>query len=180
MNVRIPILLILAVLVITPMATAADGVPTQAFRDEHAEVKEHLDHLHQMVGSMASADAAAQQKTAKFVAKFLREHILEHAKWEEERLYPAVDKRTHAGTHPFTGTMRYEHKIVGRWIEELGTMASGEKLDGVAFARKADRLLGLIAAHFEEEEEVLLPILDKSTTREELEKELGLDAKKPH
>ena len=178
MNVRIYILCILGVLMITSLAAAADGVPTQAFRDEHAEVKEHLDHLHQMVGSMASADAAAQRKTAKFVAKFLTEHILEHAKWEEERLYPAVDKRTHAGAHPFTGTMRYERTIVGRWIEELGSMAAAEKLDAVAFARKADRLLGLIAAHFEEEEEVLLPILDKSTTRAELEKELGLDKKK--
>jgi hypothetical protein len=73
--------------------------------------------------------------------------------------------------------MRYEHTIVGRWIDELAAMAAGPTLDAKAFARKSDRLLGLIAAHFEEEEEVLLPILDRATTREELEKELGLEPK---
>ncbi|MHB8999974.1 MAG: hemerythrin domain-containing protein [Thermoanaerobaculia bacterium] len=148
---------------------------TEAFRAEHAEVKEHLAHLDQMAGSLAANDAAAQRRTAGFIAKFLKDHILSHAQWEEAHLYPAVDKRTHAGEYPFTGSMRYEHIIVGRSIAELETMAAAESIDATRFARKTDRLLGLIAAHFEEEEEVLLPILDKSTTREALEKELGMD-----
>jgi hypothetical protein len=53
-------------------------------------------------------------------------------------------------------------------------MAAKPGFNAVQFARKTDRLLGLISAHFEEEEEVLLPVLDKSTTRKALEKELGL------
>lgn len=164
-----------ALAIAAPVAMAAER-PTEGFREEHAEVKVHLEHLHDMAGSMAGADAAAQRKSAKFVAKFLADHILTHAEWEEAHLYPAVDARTHAGEYPFTGSMRYEHRIVKRWIEELGTLAAAESVDAVAFVRKTDRLLGLISAHFEEEEEVLLPILDKTMTREEVEKALGKGA----
>jgi hemerythrin-like domain-containing protein len=167
----------IAVLLVSaaPVVFAADDSrPTESFRQEHAEVKVHLEHLDQMVGTMAAAEAAQQKKTAAFVVKFLREHIVEHAKWEEERLYPAVDRRTHGGDHPFTESMRYEHTIIGRWIDELGAMAATAPFDANGFARQSNRLLGLIAAHFEEEEEVLLPILDRTMTREELEKELGL------
>jgi hemerythrin-like domain-containing protein len=164
------------VLSAAPIVFAADGLrPTESFRQEHAGLKVHLEHLDEMLGSMQPAEATQQKKTAAFVVKFLREHIVDHAEWEEKRLYPAVDRRTHAGDHPFTESMRYEHTIIGRWIEELGTMAADPTFDAKGFARKADRLLGLIAAHFEEEEEVLLPILDRTTTREELERELGLE-----
>lgn len=110
------------------------------------------------------------------VVKFLDEHIRKHAEWEEAHLYPAVDKRTTAGTHPFTESMRYEHRIVGRSIDQLAAMAKDPAPNATVFARSADRLLGLIAAHFEEEEEVLLPILDKAMTKEQFEAELGVHA----
>jgi hemerythrin-like domain-containing protein len=170
----IPILA-LALAAAGPLA-AADGRPTASFRAAHAEVKEHLAHLDEKAGMLASQDAAARKETAGFIARFLREHILTHAAWEEKRLYPAVDARTHAGAHPFTATMRYEHRVIERSIGDLGAAAARPELDAVRFARSADRLLGLIAAHFEEEEEVLLPVLDASTTREALEKELGMEA----
>lgn len=177
---RMKSLMAAAVLLTALPLAAADERATASFRKEHMEVKEHLGHLDAMAGSMATADAAAQKKTAGFIAKFLNDHILSHAKWEEQRLYPAVDKRTHAGEYPFTGSMRYEHTIIGRSIAELGTLAAKSDLDAKEFARKTDRLLGLIAAHFEEEEEVLLPILDKKTTRAELEKELGMNEAHKH
>jgi hemerythrin-like domain-containing protein len=129
-----------------------------------------------MAGSMIKSDAEAQRKTANKVVEFLRDHILAHAEWEERHLYPAVDKRVHAGEHPFTASMRYEHRIIGRWIDELRQLAAKPSVDAAGFVRNTDRLLGLITAHFEEEEEVLLPILDQRTTKEELEKELGLEA----
>ena len=180
MKIRLMQSLALAsLLLIAPLALAADRA-TESFREEHAEVKVHLQHLHDMSGSMAGSDSDAQRKTAKFVAKFLTEHILTHATWEEQHLYPAVDKRTHTGEYAFTTSMRYEHRIVGREIAELNELAAGDALDAVAFARKTDRLLGLISAHFEEEEEVLLPILDKATTREALEKELEMGGHAKH
>lgn len=162
----------------TAPAFAAD-LPTAPFRQEHVEIKEHLGHLDVMAGSLPSAQAEEQRRTMTMIAKFLDEHIRTHAEWEEAYLYPAVDKRTLAGPNPFTATMRYEHRIVGRSIEALSKMAADPNASATEFARATDRLLGLIRAHFEEEEEVLLPILDKSMTKEQFEAELGGHATHP-
>jgi len=166
--------LALVALTLTLTASAfADDRPTAPFRAEHVEVKEHLGHIDAMIGSLPTAPAASQRQTMTMVANFLHEHIRKHAEWEEAKLYPAVDRRTHEGKYPFTASMRYEHRIVGRGIDDLAARAKAETIDAVAFARAADRLVGLIQAHFEEEEEVLLPILDATMTQEEFAKELG-------
>src|SRR5688500_18408140 len=155
-------------------ATAfAAELPTAPFRQEHVEIKEHLQHLDTMIGSLPTAKAEEQRRTMSTVAKFLNDHIRNHAEWEEAHLYPAVDKRTLSGPNPFTATMRHEHRIVGRSIDALLKMAADPSSSAITFARSADRLLGLISAHFEEEEEVLLPILAMSMTKEEFEAELG-------
>jgi hemerythrin-like domain-containing protein len=60
-----------------------------------------------------------------------------------------------------------------RWTDELAALASAPGPDVTAFARRADNLLGLIWAHFEEEEELLLPILDRTMSHEEFEHEIG-------
>lgn len=149
------------------------GLPTANFRVEHESIREHLEHIAAMVGSLGPKPAAERRETMAFVARFLDEHIRSHAAAEEAVLYPAVDRRAASGPHPFTATMRWEHTIVGRWIDALAREAAKPEPDPVAFARQADRLLGLITAHFEEEEEVLLPILDATMTREEFEREVG-------
>ena len=161
------------VLTLSAASAFAADLPTAPFRREHVEIREHLGHLDSMIGGLPAAPPAEQRRTMNMVVKFLNEHIRKHAQWEEAHLYPAVDKRTHAGTHPFTESMRYEHRIVERSIDALASMAADPAATAATYARSAARLLGLIAAHFEEEEEVLLPILDKSMTKEELEKELG-------
>lgn len=147
--------------------------PTDPFRREHAEIKEHLDHLKVEVGKIGSAVPEEQQTSMAHVVRFLREHIKPHADWEERVLYPAVDRRAASGPNPFTASMRYEHRIVGRWTDELARMASASPPDTTGFARRADNLLGLIWAHFEEEEEVLLPILDRAMSKEEFDREIG-------
>lgn len=106
------------------------------------------------------------------ITKFFKEEIKPHAEWEERKLYPAVDKRATKGPEIFTATMRYEHKVVARWIEQLDTLATSKTANAALFTRKTDQLLGLLYAHFEEEEEVLLPILDKSMTPAEFKEEI--------
>jgi hypothetical protein len=69
--------------------------------------------------------------------------------------------------------MRYEHRIVGRWIGELRAEADKPKIEAAKFARRTDNLLGLIWAHFEEEEEVLLPFIDNGMSKVQFERELG-------
>ncbi len=127
----------------------AAALATQSFRDEHARVKAHLDHAAQL----PPADAL----------KFFESEIVPHAKWEEEKLYPLIDGL--AGTtekNRYTSTMRHEHRIVGRWIALLREHL--RKNDKAAFSRRAENLVGLVQAHFEEEEEVLLPWADRTMT----------------
>lgn len=148
------------------------GIPSQQFRTEHVEIKKHLSHVEKWAGDISTSKSIEQKKLMLKIVTFFKEHIKPHAEWEEKKLYPAVDKRANKGGEVFTSTMRYEHKIVGRWIEELEKESASKTPNSKLFTRKTDQLLGLIIAHFEEEEEVLLPILDKSMTPEEFKEEI--------
>lgn len=167
----------LAALVATSPAqgqkTTTDPRPTAAFRTEHKEVREHLGHVHEWTGALSKQQPAEQRKTAQKVASFFEKHIEPHAAWEERFLYPVVDKLAGGGVNAFTSTMRYEHRIVGRWTAELRAEADKPKIDAAKFARRTDNLLGLLWAHFEEEEEVLLPFVDRSMSKEQFERALG-------
>ena len=172
----IPVFLSVALaLLVAPLAAPAaeDSRPSAGFRAQHAEIQIHLGHLDGMLSSLEGAAVDEQRKTMAFVARFLDEHIRSHAAWEEAKLYPLVDSRASQGGEPFSASMRYEHGIVGRGIDELAALAGAATPDAKAFARAGQRLLGVISAHFEKEEEVFLPILDRTMTREELEKALG-------
>lgn len=156
------------------------GLPTQKFRDEHQQVKVHLGHVAEWVGNLQTAPADQKKQLAQKVVAFFEKDIKPHAEWEEANLYPVIDQLTGATKERFTSSMRYEHKIIGRWIDELAAEAKKPQPDYVAFSRRADNLLGLIHAHFEEEEQVLLPYADKKMTRAEFEKAVKLGAAHRH
>ena len=150
-----------------------DERPTAAFRAEHREVQKHLRHVQEWMGALPAQAPAEQKKTAQKVVVFFEKHIKPHAEWEERFLYPVVDKLAGGGANAFTSTMRYEHRVVGRWIGELRAESDKTKIDAAKFARRTDNLLGLLSAHFEEEEEVLLPFIDKGMSKAQFERELG-------
>lgn len=156
---------------------ASGELPTASFRAEHVEIQQHLQHVHEWTGTLAAGDPAAKQTAQKVVA-FLEGHIEPHAAWEERVLYPIVDELA-GGPSAFTSTMRYEHRVVGRWIAELRAESEQPALDAVKFARRADNLLGLIWAHFEQEERVLLPFIDRGMSKAQFEQKLR-DAGSPH
>jgi len=176
----------LALLVLVAAAPTAgekpmtDDRPTAAFRGEHREMQEHLRQVHEWVGALPTQQPSEQRKTAQKVATFFEKHIKPHAEWEERFLYPIVDKLAGGGPNAFTSTMRHEHRIVGRWSGELRAEADRPNIDATKFARRADNLLGLIWAHFEEEEDVLLPFIDKGMSKPQFEHELGPEAGAHH
>lgn len=136
----------------------AAALATQSFREEHARVKAHLDH--------------AAQLTPAEALKFFETEIVPHAEGEEEKLYPLIDSL--AGTtekNRYTATMRHEHRIVGRWIGLL--RENLRKGDKAAFAARVQNLVGLVQAHFEEEEEVLLPWADRTMSAAEFQAAMG-------
>ena len=147
---------------------------TEPFRREHAEIHEHLSHIDGLAGTLDGQSAGMQHETMARIVRFFKTHILAHAASEERFLYPVVDRfaGVGAGTSTFTSSMRYEHRMVERWINELERMSTSSVPDFRAFARRVDNLLGLINAHFEEEEEILLPILEANMTPEQFQKEI--------
>lgn len=145
---------------------------TQPFRDEHVVIKEHLGHLEQMVDAVVAAAPAERSAAMERVVNAFEDHIAAHAAWEEEYLYPVVDRLAGNTEYPFTAAMVQEHRIVGRWIGALREIQAGASPDARAFARQATKLIGLIQAHFEDEEEVLLPVIDAKMSKAEFEAEV--------
>jgi len=160
-----------AALLCTP-AFAAEELVTQPFRDEHVVIWEHLGHIQHMIEMVEGLMGEEAREPMQRVVDAYESHIASHAQWEEENLYPVVDRLAGAGDYTFTASMVHEHRIVGRWIDELRAIQTSAQPDGAVFVQKASMLLGLISAHFEVEEEVLLPVLDSQMSQEEFEHEV--------
>jgi hemerythrin-like domain-containing protein len=136
--------------------------PTRPVRHEHAQLQRRLEHLAEQAGNLLRG-GPAPRRTAQGVVDLLKEHVLDHAHTEQRTLYPAVD--AFVGCEPvFTSSMRHDQRVIERWIGRLESALSADPFDAVAFARRVDRLLGLLEAHFEKEEHVLLPILEANRT----------------
>lgn len=151
---------------------AAAEQPTAAFREHHADIIVHLGHIDEMAARLAGETPEQQRATMAQVVGFFKDHIAAHAADEERVLYPVVARHAGEGNR-ITEVPIYEHRIVERWIGGLERRAAEPAPDPAAFAREAGHLVGLLRAHFEVEEQVLLPILDGAMTAEEFEREVG-------
>lgn len=169
------VIVILAIVLLASLATAqeANQRATEGFRALHQELRTHTTHLTILTGKLPKQTPEEQKATMTEIVTCLTDNIHSHAKIEEEVLYPVVDKAAGSPVdYPFTATMRYEHRIVGRWITELRNNVNQPNPDVVAFARRTENLLGLISAHLEEEEDILLPVLDAKMTVAQFKKEV--------
>ena len=147
-------------LAVEPESAAGAEEPSELFAAHHAKVHEHLSRIDRKArGIREASDARAEMEG---VVRLLETHVRPHAEVEEANLYPVVDAYASPDAgRPFTASMRFEHRVVGSWIDELAEMAASSDADVDAFVRRAQRLLGLLEAHFLAEEEVLLPVLDE-------------------
>jgi hemerythrin-like domain-containing protein len=153
-------------------ASRVEARPTAAFRLHHRALLADLTRLDRMVERLPAQEEGRRTAAMREIVAFLHERLPAHARAEEAALYPAVDARA-GGKEPFTAALRWEHRIVDRWIDDLDREARRQRPDPGAFARQANRLLGLVAAHFELEEEVLLPVLDRTMTAREFQEEVA-------
>ena len=146
------------------------------FRDEHEGIRKQLGEIEELVTRLESADLKGRRMAMGRIVEILRTSVLPHAAWEESVLYPLVDRKAGSGCHLFTASMRHDHRVVERATEELERMADRARADAKLFARRTERLLGVILAHLDAEETVLLPVLETTMTSEEMARELGLSA----
>jgi hemerythrin-like domain-containing protein len=164
-----------------PSVWAADSTQAAApkkvgdpFREEHAKVREHVTHWGTMLATLSALPDTEQVATIRHIAKCLNGNVRPHAESEEQVFYPVVDKYAGVGKgdNTITATMRHEHRVIARWTDELTAEAGKPSPDVNAFSRRAQNLIGLLNAHFEQEEEVLLPIVENAMTADQFQKEV--------
>lgn len=153
------------------VAAAAKDRVTQPLRDEHKELIPHIEGLSAAGDAVGVASLAEQQEKVHASYVFLTEGLIPHAVAEDKVLYAKVDELVGTnGKTRATDTMRRDHQEVGTLTDELGKL--GGKLekgnltapDQHELRRVLYSLNGIVGLHFAKEEEVYLPLLDRTLT----------------
>lgn len=141
-------------------AVTSSTLQMRELRDEHADLYRRLDDAELTLGHIAS-DPNAPDVRARMqkVVVFFTVQFGEQGRIEERRLYDFIDGRVD-GPAPTT-TLRLEHGVMVRWVEELDALAKKDPLDVAAFVRRGHQLVGFCRAHVEVEGRLLEPLLAK-------------------
>lgn len=75
----------------------------------------------------------------------LLEERLRYMEFEGRILHPIIDRFACEGPMAFSASTEYEHRVVGRRIGDLAASARDTSVDARTFARRVDRLRGLLA-----------------------------------
>jgi hypothetical protein len=134
---------------------------TAPLREAREHLRQALAAIAERVGILTTLPLDARGVAMDWVVAELDARLRPHLDWEERTIHPVVDKFACEGPAVFSTSMRYEHGIIYRGIADLAKRTADASAV-VAFSRRADNLLGVILAHFELEEEVLFPILDRA------------------
>lgn len=134
---------------------------TEPIRQNLHRLRKILFTLERPLTAMHEVNETEQIILMQGAVALLKEYLLPHLAAEEAVLYPAADRRLPASDVPLTRTLIREHAIMRRWIGELEEIAGSPLPDHNAFARRGDRLLGLIEAHFEVDEALVFPVVDQ-------------------
>jgi len=144
--------------------TEPGELPTAGFRRHHDELKRVIHRWTEQVDDLHDASPARQIEIMEFSMGFLKQHVMIHAGVEERVLYPAVERAAGAA---LTAPFREEHRILERRVRELEAVS-----EPAAFCHKSHQLAGLLTAHFEVEERVLLEVLDRRMTPDRFQREV--------
>jgi len=150
------------------MATPAR--PTDGLRADHAKLLATVHALGERLETLHESGTLDQLALAREVIDLVNRQIAPHARAEEYTLYPAADWAAGEGSH-LTETARFEHQLVARRCQALEKSISAGAAPG-KLMHLCYGILGLVAAHFQVTEEVILPYLDKALDKARFEKEV--------
>jgi iron-sulfur cluster repair protein YtfE (RIC family) len=130
-------------------------LPTQPFRDEHAELIDHVEHIRQAAAEVARVSPEERQAMVRRILGFLRGTLLPHAAAEEEVLYPEWARLV--GSPDAAEPMVHDHQAIVARIDALAEVEPGDvdRLQELLYG-----LYALIGVHFRKEEDIQLPVLD--------------------
>jgi hemerythrin-like domain-containing protein len=143
-----------------------DEPPTEPLRRRHAHLAATLDRVLTLVEELEPGAADTGPELVRAVA-VLERNLLPHAEAEDCFLYPEVARLM--GSHRATASMNVDHAFTRRYLRELRTElnAAADAGDGGLGRQQihrllaaANRLAGLLAAHFRAEEEVYFPLIE--------------------
>ena len=136
---------------------------TEPFRQNLGRLRKVLLSLERHLDSLHEVNESEQMVLMQSAVTLLHDYLLPYLAAEEAVLHPAVERQLPgSGVQP-TRLLHLEHDIMRRWIQEMEEEMNGSLPDHNAFARRGERLLGLIEAHFEVDETILYPLLDQVT-----------------
>lgn len=133
---------------------------TEPLRQNMARLRKVLMTVERQFESVHQVNETRQVELMHDAVGLLKDYLLPHLAAEEAVLYPAVDNLLPPSPASATQALIREHDLMRLWIREMESLADGAMPDHNAFARRGERLLGLIEAHFAVEEAVLFPVLD--------------------
>ena len=145
---------------------------TEPLRPQYAGIRAQLERLNGLVDALPRTAPQEQGEAMRRIAELLGEMILRHTGEERDRLYMAADRCAGNAPHRFTTSLSHEQALSARWLEALSAEAGRPSPDVTAFSRGAQRLLGLLDAHFQTEEAVLLPLLDGAMTPDQFRRDV--------
>jgi iron-sulfur cluster repair protein YtfE (RIC family) len=130
-------------------------LPTQPFRDEHAELIAHIEHIRQAASEVARVSPEERRAIVQRILGFLRDTLMPHAAAEEQVLYPEWAQLV--GSSGAAAPMVHDHEAIGARIDALGQVDPGDvdRLQELLYG-----LYALISVHFGKEEDIQLPTLD--------------------
>ena len=145
-------------------------LPTAPIRAEHAALLPRIHELGHTATWISTAPAPVVHEKVNQAVEFLRDELIPHAMAEESTLYPAVEGAMAAPGA--TDTMRRDHHEVLRLTDELSAIRD-ELVDPPTEAQR-DRMAmllhglhAIVVLHFAKEEEIYLPILDRSLSADD-------------
>ena len=137
----------------------------QPLKDEHRELLPHIEMLREAGTLIENAPEHDVLRAAEEAHSFLVHHLIPHAIAEDRVLYPVVERLMAAPGA--TATMSRDHVEVGKLTSELGilkdkiALSGSSETDLTELQRLLFGLYGIVKLHFDKEEEIYVPILDK-------------------
>ncbi len=130
-------------------------LPTQPFRDEHAELIAHVEHIRQAAGEVARVSPEERRAIVQRILGFLRNTLVPHAAAEERVLYREWARLV--GSPDAAAPMVHDHEAIVARIDALAQADPGDvdRLQELLYG-----LYALISVHFRKEEDIQLPVLD--------------------
>jgi iron-sulfur cluster repair protein YtfE (RIC family) len=130
-------------------------LPTQPFRDEHAELLGHIEHIRQAARELITLSLEERKALLGRILDFLRQTLLPHAEAEEQVLYPEWSRLV--GSPDAAQAMIHDHRAI---LARTDALAQTDPDDIDQLLELLYGLYALISVHFRKEEEIQLPALD--------------------